>query len=225
MRPVAVKPDLTMQTHDAIRAAIISGELSPCAPLAQEELAAQLGVSRQPVSHALILLKREGLVVDRGRKGQMVAPIDADKLLAQFQVRGAMDGLAARLAAGQGPVNLDACKKQFESLLKAGETAIAAGDLEQLVNADIAFHQAIHDLSCNPEIAEMTKGSWFHMARSMRVVLSINSARLRSWADHKAIAEAILSGNSDAAQALATEHAEHAGRSTYARLTEETKSA
>lgn len=220
MRPVAVKPDLTTQTHDAIRTAIISGELSPCTPLAQEELAAQLGVSRQPVSHALILLKNEGLVVDRGRKGQMVAPIDAGKLLAQFQVRGAMDGLAARLAARQSKDDAPH-KKRFEEILQTGETAIDNSDLETLVNADIAFHQAIHDMSCNPEIAEMTKGSWFHIARSMRVVLSINSARVRSWDDHKAIAEAILSGDSERAQALATEHAEHAGKSTYARLTEE----
>ena len=99
MPPLAPKADLTMQTHAAIRAAILSGDLAPCTPLAQEELAERLGVSRQPISHALVLLKHEGLVVDRGRKGQMVAPIDAGRLLGLYQVRGALDQLAARLAA------------------------------------------------------------------------------------------------------------------------------
>ena len=101
MYELAAKPDLVMQTHDVLRKAIMSGELAPCAPVAQEELALQLGVSRQPISHALILLKHEGLVVDRGRKGQMVAPIDPDKLRTIYQVRGGLDRLAARLSASQ----------------------------------------------------------------------------------------------------------------------------
>ena len=48
MHALSAKPDLVMQTHDALRKAIMSGELAPCAPVAQEELALLLGVSRQP---------------------------------------------------------------------------------------------------------------------------------------------------------------------------------
>ena len=74
------KIDLVDQVYDAIRKQILMGALNPESPLRQEELAQQLGVSRQPVSHALVLLEREGLVSDYGRKGKMVAPIIPEHL-------------------------------------------------------------------------------------------------------------------------------------------------
>ena len=52
MKQIAVKQDLTMEAHEAIRAAILSGELAPLTPIGQEEMAERLGVSRQPVSRA-----------------------------------------------------------------------------------------------------------------------------------------------------------------------------
>ena len=71
MIPINSKPALIDQVYAQIKQAIITGDLLPLAPLAQEALAAQLGVSRQPVSHALMLLEKDGLVVEKGRKGRM----------------------------------------------------------------------------------------------------------------------------------------------------------
>ncbi len=51
------KTDLVDQVYDSIRKQILSGALNPESPLRQEELAEQLGVSRQPISHALVLLE------------------------------------------------------------------------------------------------------------------------------------------------------------------------
>ena len=93
------KTDLVEQVYDTIKEGILSGRLAPLETLRQEELADTMGVSRQPVSHAMVILERDGLVVDKGRKGKMVAPIDPDQILSLYQVRGALDGLAARLAA------------------------------------------------------------------------------------------------------------------------------
>lgn len=84
MRALSAKSGLIMQTHEALHKSIMTGELVPFAPIAQEKLALPLSVNRQPVSHALILLKHEGLVVDRGRKSQMVAPIESNKLRAIY---------------------------------------------------------------------------------------------------------------------------------------------
>lgn len=204
-----------MQTHDAIRMAIMSGELEPYAPLAQEDLAASLGVSRQPVSHALVLLKREGLVVDRGRKGQMVAPIDADRLLALYQVRGALDGLAARLAAASTGSD---CQSILNNLIEDGVTCVNRGKIAALVDADVAFHQAIYTLAGNAEISATVEGCWPHMVRSMRVVLEDTDAHAEIWADHRAIADAIIAGDADAAETMATQHASKAGEATYRRL-------
>jgi DNA-binding GntR family transcriptional regulator len=217
MPPLAPKPDLTMRTLDAIRAAILSGDLAPGTPLAQEDLAARLGVSRQPISHALILLKHEGLVVDRGRKGQMVAPIDADRLLGLYQVRGALDRLAARLAAKRVAAQ-EAQGSTLEALIEQGKAAAAGADIDALVEADVAFHQAMYELSGNPEIAITANVFWPHMRRSMRVVLEDRDSWSAIWAEHAAIAQAVLSGDEDLAGSLAAQHAESAGEATYRRL-------
>lgn len=217
MRRLAVKTDLTMQAHDAIKQAILSSELPPGAALAQEELAASLGVSRQPVSHALLLLRREGLVVDRGRKGQMVARIDAARLLAHYQVRGALDRLAARLAAAR-TADLVTLPQRLDGLLANGNAAVAKGQIDRLVETDVAFHTAVYELSQNSEIAATAESAWPHMVRSMRVVLTDSAYRKRAWTEHEAIAAAIVAGDVDRAGTLAVNHAEAAGEATYHRL-------
>jgi DNA-binding GntR family transcriptional regulator len=214
---LAAKPDLVAQTHAAIRAAIVSGEFAPCAPLAQEELAATLGVSRQPISHALALLKREGLVVDRGRKGQMVAPIDAEKLLGLYQVRGALDRLAARLTVA----NAQDGSTDLMRMVDDSTAAIASGDINAVAALDIAFHQKLHHLSGNAEIARTADTFWPHMARSMRTVLAEQDRWETIWAEHGAIADAIARGDAHIAGELAAAHAETAGKATYLRLTDD----
>jgi DNA-binding GntR family transcriptional regulator len=217
MRAIPAKLDLVMQTHDALRKAIMSGELAPCAPVAQEELALQLGVSRQPISHALILLKHEGLVVDRGRKGQMVAPIDPDKLRAIYQVRGGLDRLAARLSASQ-LTDIKNAKQRLSEIFLAGKKAVKSADIIQLVDADVSFHKFLHELSGNAEIMTTAETTWPHMVRSMRAVLESGVEEASIWAEHKAIADAVIDKNMELAGLLAERHAEAAGEDTYQHL-------
>ncbi|MFT6301109.1 MAG: DNA-binding GntR family transcriptional regulator [Granulosicoccus sp.] len=219
MRTLPARSDLTVQTHEVLRAAIISGELSPCAPLAQEELAERLGVSRQPISHALKLLKQEGLVVDRGRKGQMVAPIDAERLLALYQVRGALDRLAAQLVASAAPL-LSTTTDQLEQLIEQCRIADSNGDIASMVEADIAFHRLLHTLSGNGEIATATETLWPHIERAMHTVLVHHPVRSDIWREHRAIADAIIAGDALKAGELAAQHAEVAGANTHQRLLE-----
>ena len=211
------KPDLVAQTRDALRKAIIAGDLPPCAPLAQEDLAAKLGVSRQPISHALVVLKQEGLVVDRGRKGQMVAPIDPEKLLELYQVRGALDRLAARLAAGR-PIQENS---RLLDIVDLGIKAVEKGNVNALVKADISFHSALYEISGNKEITITADNFWPHIARSMRVVLEDQDRWTQIWTEHEAIADAIATGNIDRAGDLAADHAEKSGEATHHRLLNE----
>lgn len=217
MLKIEPKPDLVAQTRAAIRGAIIAGELPPLSPLAQEDLAAKFGVSRQPISHALVMLKQEGLVVDRGRKGQMVAPIDPEKLLALYQVRGALDRLAARLAA----TNAHKSSSGLLEIVDRGTDALNKRSVEALVSADIAFHSALYELSGNNEITTTAENFWPHIARSMRVVLEDKDQWPRIWDEHRAIAQAIEDGNIEKAGDLATDHAENSGEATYQRLLSE----
>ena len=210
------KTDLVDQVYQAIRKQILSGTLNPKSPLRQEELAEQLGVSRQPVSHALVLLEREGLISDYGRKGKMVAPIVPEQLRNLYQVRGAIDGLAAYLCATR--VNNEV-RNLLNKLVDQGDAATGNGSIQSLALADIAFHRALYEQSGNPEIMRLADQSWSHMVRSMHQVLENQSLRSGIWDDHRAIAEAIIDGDPELARARATEHANSAGQMTYQRLT------
>jgi len=99
MRPFLPEPDLSEKVHDAVLDAICSGELKAGARITQEELANQFGVSRQPVLQAMMLLRREGFLIEAGRKGVQVAPLDMQQVRNLYVVRGALDGAAARPGA------------------------------------------------------------------------------------------------------------------------------
>src|SRR5215831_7896070 len=97
MQPVDNSPILIDQVYQRLLDAIADYTLPPGQRVRQDEVAERLGVSRQPVSHALHLLKRQGLVRESGRKGFEVAPVDPLRIRQLYEVRGALDGAAARL--------------------------------------------------------------------------------------------------------------------------------
>src|SRR5215475_5727122 len=101
MIPLDPSPNLSEQVYARILEAIIDRTLLPGQRITQNELAERLGVSRQPVSHALHLLHRQGLVTESGRRGFEVSPLDPVRIRQLYEVRGAIDALAARLAAAR----------------------------------------------------------------------------------------------------------------------------
>src|SRR3569832_1170640 len=99
MIPLDPSPNLIDQVYARILEAITDRSLPPGHRIRQNELAERLGVSRQPVSHALHLLHRQGLVAESGRKGFEVTRFDPTRIRQLYEVRGAIDALAAGLAA------------------------------------------------------------------------------------------------------------------------------
>lgn len=220
MEPLAVVPNLIEQVHLRLVDAIADGTLPPGERLTQEEVALRLSVSRQPVSHALQLLKRQGLAVEIGKRGLAVAPIEPQRMRDLYQVRAALDGLAARLAAervsgGRAPTRetgiLSRCLEDGLALADGSET-------HEWIERDVAFHSAIYGLSGNPAIAESVEQLWPHFKRSMGASLSNADIRGRVWAEHEGIAESILAGDAARAADASVTHAERAGRELYDRL-------
>ena len=99
MIPLDPLPNLIDQVYARILEAITDRTLLPGQRIRQNELAEKLGVSRQPVSHALHLLHRQGLLAESGRRGFEVTQLDPERIRQLYEVRGAIDALAARLAA------------------------------------------------------------------------------------------------------------------------------
>ena len=217
MIPLDPSPNLADQVYARIIEAIIDRTLLPGQRVRQNELAEKLGVSRQPVSHALHLLHRQGLVAESGRRGFEVTELDPQRIRQLYEVRGAIDALAAKLAAERSKHDATG-RAQLEDALRAGRGADRKTPLARLIAFDVDFHRAIYRLAGNPVIEEMIAPQWPHMRRSMATVLAELDYRDSAWTEHAEIAAHILSGNARAAETSALMHALNAGRMTEERL-------
>ena len=210
---IQVRPNFVDEVYKTLLDAISDGTLAPGARVTQEEIAEQLNVSRSPVLQALQLLKKDGLVQDAPGRGVLIAPLDADWIGHLYQVRGALDTLAARLAAARkadiGP-----------ELIAAGRKAARGKNVKAMIDADIAFHTAIYHASGNPLIFETTQLHWVHLRRVMGAVLQSSGQRESIWNEHEAIARAIASGDVRLATQLSEKHAHIARENLTLRLGE-----
>jgi YD repeat-containing protein len=213
LQGIEVVPDLSEQVYQRLLGAICGGELAPGTRLTQEELAASLSVSRQPVLQALRLLKRDGVVIESGRRGVAVAPVQPELIGQIYEVRAVLDGLAAREAAARGA-------KLDRAVIERGREAARSGRVAAMIEADAAFHRFVYDASGNPLIVESTRPHWHHIQRAMGATVQVASARERVWDEHQAILDAINAGDAAHAERLARQHCEAAGRFLSARLAE-----
>jgi len=204
-------PDLVDQVYRSLLDAISEGALAPGQRITQEDIAEQLAVSRQPVLQALRLLKKDGFVQDAPGRGLLVAPLDATWTLNVYQVRGALDALAARLAAEQR-FQLD------PKLIELGRKAARGRNVKAMIDADAAFHDAIYAASGNPLIEQSAHQHWGHLRRVMGAVLQQSRQREPVWDEHEAIAEAIAAGDADTAVRLMQDHAQQAAQNLARRL-------
>ena len=198
-------PDLVDQVYRRLLDAISDGSMAPGARIMQEDIAERLSVSRQPVLQALRLLRKDGFVLDAPGRGVLVAPLDVAWLLQIYQVRSALDALAARLAA-HAHVQLD------PRLISQGRAAARSNRVKTMMAADAQFHAAIYAASGNPLIAQSAQLHWHHIRRAMGAVLQVSTMRESIWDEHEAIAKAIGEGDEDTAETLIRQHGEDASR-------------
>lgn len=206
LRRLTTTPSRVELVYQAIRENICRCILKPGAHLVQEELAEQLGVSRQPVQQALLVLKSEGLVVELPGRGLCVAPLAPELVRHRYQIRLVLDQLAARLVAEKA-----AASPAFARLLKQqGEDILSQRDLARgdgaHVAIDIAFHTMIYRMSGNPLIAATAEPHWIFLQRMMILVLSAAQRGDTVWRQHWMIFEALVAGDADTAERLATQH-------------------
>jgi DNA-binding GntR family transcriptional regulator len=215
MKAISLQPNLVDQVKDALLEEITSGKLSPGERIIQEQIAQALGVSRQPVQQALLLLRNQGVLKDAGGRGLIVAPLDADHVAHIYEMRAVIEGLACRLAATH---RAEQARKQGEAIIEAGRKAVASGSVAKMIAADIRFHEFLYGLSGNPLIGPAMDTHLTYTQRVMGEVLVQDQEPRDIWDQHAKILAAIVSGKAELAEKLAKEHLMQASHFMVSRL-------
>lgn len=222
MKALALAPNLADQVRDAILCEVASGQLAPGERIIQEQIAKTLGVSRQPVQQALLLLRNQGVLRDAPGRGLVVAPLEPDQVKHMYDMRAVIEGLACRLAAEH---NAERAGQQGQALIDAGHKAVASGSVAKMIAADLRFHEFIYGLSGNSLVGPAMATHWTHTQRVMGEVLMKDETPRDIWNQHSAILEAIVRGDSVMAEALARSHITQAANFMVARLQSEVEPA
>ena len=167
----------------------------------EEQLAVDLGVSRNPVREALRVLESEGLVEISPRRGASVTKVSQDEAREMVEVRAALEGLCARLAARRCT---PALKTEMEKVLVRGERAAAAGDPGALAKIHLLVLSLVARAGHNRHLRAIVqslreKTDWLNAA-------SLAWRAKLSWQENAAILRAIADGDEELAADLAARH-------------------
>lgn len=207
----------------ALRKMIVSGDLRPGERVAEIPIADQLGVSRMPVRMAFRALESEGLLRKAGARGYMVREFSAQETADAVEVRGVLEGLAARLAAERGlsrqarAVLLE-CLVEGDALFAKGRS-LSEEDIGIYHNLNMRFHQTVIEASRNaaiPDALNRINSIPFASANSIAVdcdMLDREFYRLYfAHIQHHVIFDALVDGHGSRAESVMREHANAALR-------------
>lgn len=199
MLPRVVAKSVSILT--VLRAEIIDGRIPAGSRLKEEAIAARFGVSRVPIREALLQLESEGFINTEKYKGATVSNRSQRDVVELMQVRRGLEVLAASLAAeAHGGDQVD----NLQAVVEQGRRAGDAGEVDELPPLILEFHQVVARASGNAELARMLDGLLRRIAWGFE--LEIEDRIDTSWADHAAIATAILGGSPVQAGYLMDEH-------------------
>lgn len=194
---------LVDRAYEVILDALCDGTFKPGERLTQEDIAARLNVSRQPVTHALAVLKAQGFVTQSGKRGLTVTSVEPEFFAAIYQFRSAVEPLAVKLAT---PHLTKGAILRGRSLIEHGRNLVVAGDSRASLQADMDFHSFIYDLSQNPIIRETMSLHWRHLRRAMGEILRHPGMSISVWQEHSRILEAMIRRDADNAAELMRRH-------------------
>jgi len=198
----------TMSSNVAarLRDLIVTGKLEAGTVLPLRELASSLGVSVMPVREALRYLESDGLVTVDSNRHASVATLSADDVEELYAIRGALEGLAARL----GTVQLAADGQEDLSRMFAEmEDDVARGDVDAFVRHDRAFHIRLYESAGRPRLVDRIQSLQASSARALPLVF-------RAWQlqvaldDHRPILAAIRAGDPALVETRTREHLDQA---------------
>src|SRR5580693_5306064 len=205
----------TDRVYDLLRRRIRELALPPGAALRKDEIAAELKVSRAPVSEAIARLSDEGLAEVFPQHGSFVAPIRPADVRESLFIRTALETEAMRRLA---PAADGAFMARLDQNLAGQAEALADGDLERFYDLDEALHGLLFAAVESPRATRLLDAARAPLDRVRRLALPEKERPQQTLAEHRRLVDAIRSGDSDLAVAAMRAHLAMVARSVERNL-------
>jgi len=192
-----------VRPEDELRAAIVSGRLQPNQRLVESELTQSLGVGRTAVRTALARLEQEGLVELRRNRGARVRLIEDREAIEIIETRAVLEGLAARHAA----IHADAGDvDDLRSILAEMRRLLDRGDLLGASDQNALLHQRLVEIAEHDTVLRLISTLKSQLVRFQYRTILLPGRSERSFAEHKAIVDAVANHDPDRAEQAMRTH-------------------
>jgi DNA-binding GntR family transcriptional regulator len=192
---------------EALRAAIVAGEIRPGDRVGQEDVAATLGISTAPVREALAVLEQEGQVTYLPRRGYFVTELDLADLREIYELREVLESRAARRALplldGEATERLGLAARECAEAAREGD--VAAG-----LDANRRFHLALLTAPDQPHTLKLIRLLWDSTETYRAMYYNAAAARAEATAAHERILTAVRDRDAERLVAELSAHREAA---------------
>ncbi len=189
--------------YDELKRLIVTVELPPDSLISEREMMARLGVGRTPLREALQRLASDHLVRSVPRRGYFVAGVTYRGVLHSYELRRAVEGLAARLAAERATAEE---LERLRDLIREAEAGMSVGSDQWHLGIDARLHRLVAEASKNPYI-QQTVGELYDVSvRELYLSRRPVTLVLDEIETYRALVDAICSGDADAAERSMREH-------------------
>ncbi|WP_041525024.1 GntR family transcriptional regulator [Gilvimarinus agarilyticus] len=188
---------LSEKAYQTIRALILGNEFRAGEQILEKVLVERLSISRTPIREACIQLQKEGLIEIRPRRGIYIKPISAADMNEIYDIMSALEAQAAKVLANKISQKKITNKEleKLETPTVNMEKALETKNLKAWAEADEEFHLALLELCGNKRLKEAVLKYWGQVHRVRYFTLELRGQPSDSTDDHRALLDAIRSGN------------------------------
>jgi DNA-binding GntR family transcriptional regulator len=191
-----------------LKSRILEGRLVPGQRLISRDLVEQLGISRGSLREAFRRLEADGLVDVVPNRGAVVRSLSAAEVAHVYQIREALEGYAARMAAQN--IDIGDNRARFVAVLEQGRVHNERPDFQRFIVDNRAFHQEIVRMCENPQLGELIDKYQLPVFMiQLRQLIGSAQMMKNALAEHEDIAEGVLAGNPDMAYQAMKRHLWH----------------
>lgn len=215
-RPSLPASSVLIKNHlsDQLRAEILNGSLKPGERIVEGKWALKFSVAQASIREAINILSQAGFVTKAPGRSARVIRLSEKDVGQIYQLRGAIEGLAARLAA-ETQQDLNALQATMDAMRESARR----GDRESLLDCDLRYHLALCDLSRNPYLIEHARRILIPLFAFVRMRVSTSGQSASVWIKdleaHQKVIDLIREGEGEIAEQYVKRAMERFAKTAY----------